>query len=130
MRDEDLASRQAIRRQWWALLAFVLVTAIASAVIGWGLYEQQQDHEEQIAEILENEQATVQQTLRGCQRGNELRRAIRQVQSEFARECPLCRAAQLDIDADAIVIDDCRATVESITGVVLPPGTSNFVGGE
>lgn len=127
MKAEDIAARKANRRQWHYLLAFSAIVVVALAAITYSLWQDQQRQQDNIAEIVENEKAAVENTLLGCQRGNELRRAVRQLQAEFTRDCPLCRVARLDIDPDATVIDDCRATVEVITGIELPPDTSSFV---
>ena len=74
------------------------------------------------------------QTLRGGQRGNELRRALVSIEDEFARDCTLCRKALLNLDPDAKVEDNCRSTVITITGIDLgsesggpPPNPNNFV---
>jgi hypothetical protein len=81
---------------------------------------------EDVAALDEARQNQADSTLVGCQRGNELRRAVAQLEAEFERDCPLCRVALIDVDPDAVVIDDCRKTTIQITGID-PGEVSNFI---
>lgn len=60
--------------------------------------------------------ATVAQSLTGCQRGNELRRAVRVITGHIP-------GARARVDADALTPTDCRYVVLGTTGV--DPGPVN-----
>lgn len=120
--------REANRQQWWALGVWVLISTLALGYMIVRIEHVANEADRQITAIEANRGGVAEQTLRGCQRGNELRRAIRLFDAEFSRECPLCRAAVIDIDPDAATIDDCRETTERISGVD-PGPVSDFVEG-
>lgn len=71
------------------------------------------------------EGATIAQTLSGCQKGNELRRAVLSIATEQASRSGATEGQKLDLDLDAFTITPCRQVVITITG--RDPGhVSNF----
>lgn len=112
-----------------ALAGVVLLVAVLVAG-AYNVRNLQSDTRNQLESIEDAKSDLAQQTLTGCQRGNEIRRAIARIEREFARDCPLCRKALLNIDGDATTVDDCGKTVTVITGVTLPEPVLDFVPNE
>lgn len=127
--DEDTPARAAIRRQWHYLIIFSLIVAVTIGVISGLIFHEHRDNQNQIERIEQNRRSSAETTLRGCQRGNELRRAVAQIKSDqTARTGEFSSEVQnTEIDPDAVLIDNCREAVKKVTGVMLPEGTSNFV---
>lgn len=121
-----------------ALIVLMAVGACVGAYNVWTIATIQSEQENQRNELLrlaEQDAADaqrgledqVEQTVLGCQRGNELRRALHQIASEQARRTTnVDGATRLALDPDAFRIESCQATAIRITGQD-PGPISNFV---
>lgn len=124
-------ARTEVRNVWKVMMVVVIAQAIAIFIISFVLANAITSINDTVQDVGTAQTATVAQTLQGCQRGNELRRAVRiiaEIQKRRAELQPDPPIPPPVIDNDAFVINNCRATVIRVTGFD-PGGVSNFVGG-
>lgn len=126
MPDQIIRAKQ-IQLMWTAGIAAVVLVLLG--IGAWQVRGQQQELGHQLARIETNTATDVGLTLNGCQKGNELRRAVARIAAEqAARTASIDSAKRPPIDRDALTITPCRRVVEVITGSD-PGPVSNFVDG-
>lgn len=111
------------------LIWFSLLLA-AGTIINGLIYQQVRNQQGQtndaVFAVEEAFERQFRQTLLGCQRGNELRRAVGQIAAEQASRTRKTGGDRPILDPEAFRIASCRATVIAINGID-PGPVGNFV---
>lgn len=125
MNHERVIRAKQVQLLWTGGIAALVL--VLSAIGAWQLSNQQADLEHQLELVEMNAATNAGVTLNGCQRGNELRRAVAMIAAEQAsRTRNVKEANRPGIDPDATSITPCRRVVTIVTG--RDPGpVPNFV---
>lgn len=121
--------RRQIRQQWFAVGVVVLLQFVAIAGLSAAIIRDHQRIDDQIVLLERNRAGTLSQTVQGCQRGNELRRAVLTIrENQAARTGAFGNGGVSNqaIDPDAVALFDCRQTTIRVTGQD-PGPVSDFV---
>lgn len=124
----DAEQRRSVREVWFVVAVVLILQSLALFGVSALIYRDHARIDDNVTALAQARQQRVGVVLSGCQRGNELRRAVRQIaQTQAFRINTGPRGGKPPaLDPDAFATTPCREVVIEQTGVD-PGPVANYV---
>ena len=123
----DADQRRHVREVWFVVAVVLILQSVALFGVSALIYRDHTRIDDNVGELAQARRERVGVVLSGCQKGNELRRAVRRITVEQVSRTPAVEGAtRPEIDPDAFSTTPCREVVIEQTGVD-PGPVANYV---